>query len=94
MVFFGNMSKETEWIVNDRIKVNYYVCLQKKRNEKRPADIMSSIHSARHRNESMNMSFEPPSKDIQFAEGGNLLSCKSVNSEEDETNSVIKVFIS
>ena len=52
---------------------------------------MSSIHSARHRNESMNMSFEPPSKDIQFAEGGNLLSCKSTNSEEDESTATVKV---
>ena len=52
---------------------------------------MSSIHSARHRNESMNMSFEPPSKDIQLAEGGNLLSCKSTNSEEDESIAAVKV---
>ena len=65
--------------------------LQKRRHEKKPSDILSSIHTTRHRHESMNMSFEPPSKDIQLTEGGNLLSCKSGNSENADNSSVVKV---
>ena len=37
----------------------FHSYLQKRRHEKKPSDILSSIHTTRHRHESMNMSFEP-----------------------------------